>query len=206
MYLLEVLSRTNIMIILFILLIIFILITLLYILLTKNEQEELSRQSFNNKQEEKIADELTIDEHLNKNKIDDEESACLSLEELPIKKIEDKEPDLESITKELETIPKEYTFNMTPYEEEQEQKAIISYDELVKQSENGSIVYNEDYEKKDDIDDIVVKQVDLDKTGKIELDPIKKAQNTHVSISSYKHEEEFLESLKKLQEIINERS
>lgn len=202
MNILEALSRTNLMIILFILLIIFILITLLYMFITKKQQDEIFKQSLNSEQEEKIADNLTIDEHLNKNKIDDEEGACLSLEELPIKTIENKEPDLETITKELETIPKEHSFDMTPYEEEQEKTAIISYDELVKQSENSSIAYNEDISK---TDDITVRQVDLNKTGKIELDPIKREQNTHVSISSYKHEEEFLESLKKLQEILKEK-
>ena len=42
--------------------------------------------------------------------------------------------DLQSISKELEQLPKEHTVDMTQYEIEQEKTAIISYDELVKQA------------------------------------------------------------------------
>ena len=43
--------------------------------------------------------------------------------------------DLQSISKELEQLPKEHNVDMTQYEMEQEKTAIISYDELLKQSQ-----------------------------------------------------------------------
>lgn len=107
--------------------------------------------------------------------------------------------DLQTITRELETLPREVNIKMTPYEEEQEEKAIISYDELVKENNNASIAYSDTVVK----DDIVVKQVDLENTGKIELDPIKKELNTKVNVWSYEHEEAFLEALKQLKNILN---
>ena len=45
--------------------------------------------------------------------------------------------DLQSITKELEILPREKTIELTPYEEEQESRAIISYDELLKATKFG---------------------------------------------------------------------
>ena len=101
--------------------------------------------------------------------------------------------------KELEELAKTNVIEMTPYEEEQEEKAIISYDELLQKSSNVSIGYcsftNED--------DIIVKQVDLNNTGKIELDPIQKAINSKVRIINYDHEEEFLKALKQLNNMLN---
>ena len=85
--------------------------------------------------------------------------------------------------------------HMTPYEVEQEEKAIISYDELVKQNDNVSIEYQDQDEINPEVD---IKQVDLEKTGKIELDPIKKALNSKVENTPYEHEEEFLDALKGL--------
>lgn len=86
----------------------------------------------------------------------------------------------------------------TDYESEQEEKAIISYDELIAQSNNVSIEYSNITKN----DDVLIKQVDLEKTGKIELDPIKRALNSKISLS-YEHEQEFLESLKQLQKLLN---
>ena len=50
------------------------------------------------------------------------------------------------------------TVQFTDYEKEQENKAIISYDELVKKSNN----YDLNYVEEKNIDDLTVKQVDLD--------------------------------------------
>ena len=75
----------------------------------------------------------------------------------------------------------------------------ISYDELIANASNVSIGYMDE----NDNDDIVVKQVDLSCTGKIELDPIKKALNSRVSIATYDHEEEFLDALKQLNKLLN---
>ena len=56
--------------------------------------------------------------------------------ELPVMEQKEEEEvfDLRSISKELESLPRERTINLTPYELEQEEQAIISYDELVTQS------------------------------------------------------------------------
>lgn len=107
--------------------------------------------------------------------------------------------DLQSITKDLENKQNEKTIDFTSYEAEQEEKAIISYDELLEASKKVSINYSEEK----NIDDVLVKKVDLDNTGKIELDPIKKELNSKVELVSYEHEEDFLKALKQLQSLLN---
>lgn len=104
--------------------------------------------------------------------------------------------DLKSISQELESLPKERKVNMTPYEEEQEEKAIISYDELIHQKEE-QINYSN--EMKSSENDVLVKQVDLEKTTKIELPSQKESKESVV----YAHEEDFLQSLKDLQNVLN---
>lgn len=106
--------------------------------------------------------------------------------------------DILSVTKELEEMPNS-VIELNTYEAMQEEKAIISYDELIANASNVSIGYMDE----NDNDDIVVKQVDLSCTGKIELDPIKKALNSRVSIATYDHEEEFLDALKQLNKLLN---
>ena len=107
--------------------------------------------------------------------------------------------ELQSITQELETIPRERTIELTPYEEEQEKKAIISYDELLSKENNAHIAYESEYQN----DDLIAKKVDLANTGKIELDPIKREINKKVTLMNYEHEEQFLEVLKQLQNLLN---
>lgn len=87
--------------------------------------------------------------------------------------------DLQSLTKELENLPKERKIQMTPYEEEQEETAIISYDELVQQSDRNDKV------------DFMIEDIPM----------LKKEE---VVDMSYAHEEDFLNSLKDLQTDINE--
>ncbi len=107
--------------------------------------------------------------------------------------------ELKELSKKLENISPTNNANLTKYEEEQEERAIISYDELLKNKNNVSIGY-ESTELKDDIE---VKKIDLDSTGEIELDPIKRKNNSKVTLVSYEHEEEFLKSLKELQYLLN---
>ena len=97
--------------------------------------------------------------------------------------------DLQSITKDLENKQNEKTIDFTSYEAEQEEKAIISYDELLEASKKVSINYPE--------------EKNIDNTGKIELDPIKKELNSKVELVSYEHEEDFLKALKQLQSLLN---
>ena len=101
--------------------------------------------------------------------------------------------ELVNITKELENLPKERTIKLTPYEEEQEQTAIISYDELI----NGDgVVYDEINEE----DGLSIKKVDLDKTTEIDLG---KELERPIPRETYAHEELFLQKLKSLQSKIN---
>jgi len=101
--------------------------------------------------------------------------------------------DLQSITRELEILPREKTIELTPYEEEQESRAIISYDELVNTKSNDI-----NYSNSETSDDVSIKQVDLEKTGNIEIERIKEnVDNNDKNV--YYHEEEFLSSLKDLQ-------
>ena len=58
------------------------------------------------------------------------------------------------------------------------------------------------YESEQLVNNIEIKKVDLDKTGEIELDPIKKELNSKISLGSYEHEEEFLRSIKELQYLL----
>ena len=82
--------------------------------------------------------------------------------------------------------------NFTDYEKDQEEKAIISYDELL----NKSNKYVLNYEKEDIYDDLSVKKVDLDnlvnKNSEIKV-------NSDVRVISFAKEEAFLEALKRLQ-------
>ncbi|MGN1337679.1 MAG: hypothetical protein ACI4WW_04310 [Candidatus Coprovivens sp.] len=130
----------------------------------------------------------TLDEEITNGDINEE--VPISISELE---------NLQSLTKELELAPKMKAVNLTQYEVEQEERAIISYDELISKSDNVSIVYSDTNTN----DNVLVKKVDLEKTGKIELDPIKKEINSRVNVISYEHEESFLNALKDLQDLLN---
>ena len=107
--------------------------------------------------------------------------------------------ELVNITKELENAPKERTVELTPYEEEQEKTAIISYDELM-DSKDGIVYENEEIS-----DDIPIKKVDLEKTVEISLDEIDKKAKEEIeeTNNNYDYEEDFLSKLKKLQKELN---
>lgn len=104
--------------------------------------------------------------------------------------------DLESITKALENKQNE-NIDLTAFEEEQEKDAIISYDELINKTKTGSI----NYKSENVMDDLVVKEVDLDnlinESIKNESEAIKS------QVISYAQEEAFLDALKRLQKQIN---
>lgn len=86
--------------------------------------------------------------------------------------------ELKNITKELESIPKERKVNMTPYEAEQEEKAIISYDELLNQNK-----------------DVIIETGDISSESEVDVN---KVLDNVVVTTSYAHEEKVLESLKAL--------
>lgn len=109
--------------------------------------------------------------------------------------IEEELIDLASITKAIEekTID---PIGMTEYEQEQEEKAIISYDELLKKSINFSLNYENEIED----EDLVIKKVNL---GNISSVPLEEKIEVKTRLISYEKEEAFLEALKQLLERIN---
>ncbi len=104
--------------------------------------------------------------------------------------------DLKQITKALENAEPS-TINLNKYEEEQEEKAIISYQELLKHKNDFALNYSEE-ESIDD--DLTIKKVDLDNlvNHEIQIKPEFK-----VTVISYEKEEAFLEALKALQQKLN---
>lgn len=103
---------------------------------------------------------------------------------------------LKEITEALENAEPS-AVNLNKYEEDQEEKAIISYDELLKKKNDFAINYSEE-EALDD--DLTVKKVDLDNLINKE---VRVKPEIKVSVISYEKEEAFLEALKKLQQTLN---
>ncbi len=171
-----------------------------------HEDNEVEESKVEDSLEDKVSNEL---ESVENNK--EEEPPLIQLSDLPIPdKLdytqslwENDYIELQNISKELENNNTEKRINMTSFEQEQEDKAIISYDELVQNRDNSSINYI-DVDK--EVNEITIKQVDLEKTGQLELDPVKKAVNTaintKVGINEYEHEEAFLNTLKQLKDLL----
>lgn len=87
--------------------------------------------------------------------------------------------------------------NLNHYEEEQEEKAIISYEELLKRKNDFAINYSEE----ESIDeDLTIKKVDLNNLVNKEVIVHPEIK---VSVISYEKEEAFLEALKTLQQTLN---
>ena len=120
---------------------------------------------------------------------------------IKINKIEEEEKNKLGETQEMK-IAKELNDKMnkeekmiqfTDYEQDQENKAIISYDELVNKGINN---YDLNYETEEMHDDLSVKKVDLDNLVNKSNNSI---SNIEVRVISFQKEEAFLEALKRLQ-------
>lgn len=120
---------------------------------------------------------------------------------IKINKLEEKEKNKLGETQEMK-IAKELREGMknndkmiefTDYEQDQENKAIISYDELVNKENNN---YELNYETEEMHDDLSVKKVDLDNLVNKSNNSI---SNLEVRVISFQKEEAFLEALKRLQ-------
>ena len=105
--------------------------------------------------------------------------------------------DLESLTQKLKAEEESgERVSWTEYEKDQEEKAIISYDELLQKKNKYAI----NYEKEEVIDDLIVKKVNLnDLVNKNEEVEIKE----EVRVISYQKEEDFLSALKELNSLLN---
>lgn len=86
----------------------------------------------------------------------------------------------------------EPTINYTEYEKDQEDKAIISYDELLHKKNN----YSLNYEKEEFLDDVSIKKVNLDDLVNRNNEA---APKVDVRVISFAKEEAFLQALKQLQ-------
>ena len=87
----------------------------------------------------------------------------------------------------------EPTVNFTEYEKDQEDKAIISYDELLNKNNSK---YGLNYEKEEVQDDFSVKKVNLDDLVNKNSEEVPKVD---VRVISFAKEETFLQALKQLQ-------
>lgn len=125
------------------------------------------------------------------------------------------ELDLQNIVNTLDESPKPVV-DMTAYEEEQERKAIISYDELLKSANSKAITYDEETLIDDVIpvkkiqavpielpktkNETIIQNLDLQpKEPKIEID----SEHTSSKLFSYEKEEAFLKALQELNELLN---
>lgn len=101
--------------------------------------------------------------------------------------------ELEAITKNIEKDYKPINIELTSYEQEQENNAIISYDELVSNKSANQIKYDDSYQSNLDIS---VKKVNINENVKSS-----KAVNTKIDLPlmSYEKEEAFLKALRQLQ-------
>lgn len=104
-----------------------------------------------------------------------------------------KDPELNEIATALKNIK---PIDFTPYEKEEEEKAIISYDELL--SNTGQ--YELNYLNEEKNGDVLVKTVDLNNLINVKKsEPIK----MEVHLMSLRKEEEFLKTLKELSKSLN---
>ena len=104
--------------------------------------------------------------------------------------------DLESITKNISENYKPENVRLTSYEQEQEENAIISYEELVRQTAENKINYDTSF--KCDEEDIEVKKIDLD-SETVDKTSFVSNNGPKLSLMSYEQEEAFLKALKQLQ-------
>ena len=102
--------------------------------------------------------------------------------------------DIEAVCKNIEKNYKPETIKLTSYEEEQENNAIISYDELIKNKDKININYDDEY--RNPIPELEVRKISISED---------KNENTlempklNVKMFEYEEEENFLKALKELQ-------
>lgn len=105
--------------------------------------------------------------------------------------------DLQHIMENINENPKPI-IDMTKYEEEQEEKAIISYDELIACANTKPINYDEE----ELIDNaVMVKKINLEKIASDEIN--EEVPHLDVKLMKYEREEAFLKVLKQMNELLN---
>ncbi len=138
--------------------------------------------------------------------ISENKNTSISINNVEAKKIEQNKNSDQEILKEANDLleiaaaleqAEPNNINLNRYEEEQEEKAIISYDELLERTNEWAINYSEE---ESIAEDLTVKKVDLNNlvNKEISLKP-----EIKVSVISYEKEEAFLAALKELQHLLN---
>lgn len=138
--------------------------------------------------------------------ISENNNVSISINNVEAKKIEQNKNSDQEILKEANDLleiaaaleqAEPNNINLNRYEEEQEEKAIISYDELLERTNEWAINYSEE---ESIAEDLTVKKVDLNNlvNKEISLKP-----EIKVSVISYEKEEAFLAALKELQHLLN---
>ncbi len=102
--------------------------------------------------------------------------------------------DLKTIVQNLE-IEKPSVLKLTDYEAEQEEKAIISYEELVAKNKLGNVSFSEEKIKDDEI---TIKKINLDTLIENKSQEIKP-----ICFYNYEREEAFLKKLKALNHLLS---
>lgn len=109
--------------------------------------------------------------------------------------------DLKSVVSTIEN-KEPRTSELTEYEAEQEEKAIISYAELLEKNKKARL----NAEKKSH-EEIVIKKIDLDTLTENkepeENEPVKEEKKENIVFYNYQREEEFLKCLKTLNNLLN---
>lgn len=103
--------------------------------------------------------------------------------------------DLEKITRNIETNYHPINIDLTKYEKEQENNAIISYEELISNRDKKTLNYDETYKNNADI---FVKKVNLNEANSKEVTEVTETK-IEVNLMAYEKEEAFLKALRKLQ-------
>lgn len=108
----------------------------------------------------------------------------------------DESMDILKICEKIESEYKPGTIELTSYEEEQENSAIISYDELLKSKNLNAINYDEEYNYGSD--ELSVKKINIEDYKMSERQ--EKEIELKVKLMHYDKEEQFLKALKQLQQ------
>lgn len=176
---------------------VFVIIAIVYLLYSQSKVN-----AYNAKQEEIVEEDITYN-IFNDNKeevVEDKNGEELPIIEELVEEKKDDVFDLKNVTKELESLPKERTIQLTDYEREQEETAIISYDELVTQSIprleiskalREEVLEEYDYEVKEDV------------VEEIKEEKVEEPKEIVKSSDNYDHEESFLDGLKDLKNSLN---
>lgn len=173
---------------------VFVIIAIVYLIYS---QSKVNTYNNNNKREDEVEENITYN-IFNDNKEEVKEEIPL-LEQMVEESKEDVF-DLKNVTKELESLPKERTIQLTDYEREQEETAIISYDELVTQSiprlEISKALKEEVLEEYD-------YDVEVPEVEEIKEEVKENVVEETTTTSNYDHEESFLDGLKDLKNSLN---